>query len=108
MKCLRDKDLVSLGRTLGRLITTTEYSVSEGGFQSIDPVTGQPEFPDVGLPFKMWTDALPVCAKALRDTGNAKDLDLAIQCTINKLLQTHCRVHWSSATQTRYSNKAHL
>ena len=30
MKCLRDKDLVSLGRTLGRLITTTEYSVSEG------------------------------------------------------------------------------
>lgn len=77
-KCLYDKDLLSLGRTLARLITTTEYSVAEGCFSSRDPRAGRGH-PDsnIGLPFEMFSDALPACAIVLRKTGDPKDADLA-------------------------------
>ena len=78
MKCAQDRDLYALGKTLAQLIVRTEFSVSEGGFQYIDERTGRPEFADVGLPFKMWVDSLPHCAKALRDKNRSSvDLDEA-------------------------------
>ncbi|KXN92527.1 hypothetical protein AN958_05382 [Leucoagaricus sp. SymC.cos] len=48
----------------------------EGSFQFQDPVTGRWET-DAHLPFKMWTDSLPLCAKALRAKRKPQDLDLA-------------------------------
>ncbi|THH28452.1 hypothetical protein EUX98_g5738 [Antrodiella citrinella] len=74
MKCAQDHDLRTLGKTLAGLIVRTEFSISEGGFQSYND-RGQMEFMDVGLPFKAWTDSLPHCAKVLRD-GNPTPLDL--------------------------------
>lgn len=74
MKCAQDHNLHTLGRTLAGLITRTEFSVSEGGFQAYND-RGEMEIIDVGLPFKLWTDALPHCAKALR-SGKPTPLDL--------------------------------
>ena len=75
MKCAQDHDLLALGKTLAELITRTEFSVSEGGFQTHND-RGQWEIMDVGLPFKMWTDSLPHCAKALRAKDGATSVDL--------------------------------
>ncbi|TDL19576.1 hypothetical protein BD410DRAFT_751998 [Rickenella mellea] len=66
MRVAQDHDLANLGLTLTRLIVRTEYSVAEGMFQSQNPRTGKMETIDVGLPFKMWIDALPMCADAVR------------------------------------------
>ncbi|KAL0958057.1 hypothetical protein HGRIS_000235 [Hohenbuehelia grisea] len=77
MKCGQDHDLYSLGITLANLIPTTEFSITQGGFQAEDPQTGRVEFMDIGLPFKMWGDALPHCAKAIRAKGKPEELDLA-------------------------------
>lgn len=77
MRCAQDHDLYALGRVLGELITKTEFAISEGGFQALNERTGKLEVMDVGLPFKMWTDALPLCAKALRTNGSRSDLDTA-------------------------------
>lgn len=77
MDCTQDRDLYSLGLKLTELITRNEFSIAEGGFQSPNPRTGKMEILDVGLPFKMWTDALPLCAKAIREKGRPNDLDLA-------------------------------
>lgn len=76
-RCVQDHDLYSLGKTLARLIVCTEYAIAEGGFQAINERTGRPELMDVGLPFRMWSDSLPVCAEALRGKGTPKDLDMA-------------------------------
>ncbi|KAI0765241.1 hypothetical protein C8Q74DRAFT_1205823 [Fomes fomentarius] len=76
MRAAQDHDLYALGRTLGGLIQRTEFSISEGMFQTDGP-GGRMETIDVGLPFTMWTDALPHCAKALRAKGSPADLDLA-------------------------------
>ncbi|KAI0790399.1 hypothetical protein C8Q75DRAFT_852150 [Abortiporus biennis] len=75
MGCAQDQNLYKLGKTLAGLIQRTEYSIAEGGFQAYNERTGQAELMDIGLPFKMWTDALPHCAKALRATGSKADLD---------------------------------
>ncbi|TCD65203.1 hypothetical protein EIP91_002989 [Steccherinum ochraceum] len=75
MKVAQDRDLHALGNTLAELIVRTEFSVSDGGFQAYDD-RGRPEMIDVGLPFKMWLDALPLCAKALRNARGATSLDL--------------------------------
>lgn len=64
-KCGRDHDLYSLGLTLAQLIPRTEFSISEGVFHI-------PE-----LPFTMWTDSLPECAKAIRAKGVPSERDLA-------------------------------
>lgn len=77
MRCAQDHDLVSLGRTLATLIQRTEFAIAEGSFRTEGPNgTWRDDF-DIGLPFKMWTDALPHCAKALRARGTSADLDMA-------------------------------
>ncbi|KAH7882394.1 hypothetical protein F5I97DRAFT_1816994 [Phlebopus sp. FC_14] len=77
MQCVQDRDLYKLGLTLAELITRNEFSIAEGGFQAANERTGRAEIMDVGLPFKMWTDSLPVCAKAIRAKGRAAEADLA-------------------------------
>ena len=72
-----DKNIVQLGRTLAGLIVQTEFSVGDGFYQAIDPKTGEMEAVDVGLPFKRWREALPVCAAELRKTGLTLDADRA-------------------------------
>jgi hypothetical protein len=82
MKCAQDKDLYSLGLKLAELITRTEFSIAEGGFQMQDPRTGQIELNrDIGLPFIMWSDALPHCARAIREKGRPGEEDLADMIT---------------------------
>ncbi|KAL0958194.1 hypothetical protein HGRIS_000357 [Hohenbuehelia grisea] len=70
-KCSDDHDLYALGITLANLIPQTEFSVGQTGFQARDPGI------DSRLPFNVWHDALPHCAKAIRAKGNANELDLA-------------------------------
>lgn len=77
MQCAQDHDLYKLGLALAELIPRNEFAISEGGFQAINERTGRAEFMDVGLPFKMWVDALPICAKVIRERGKAKEEDLA-------------------------------
>ncbi|OBZ77723.1 hypothetical protein A0H81_02629 [Grifola frondosa] len=77
MQCAQDRDLYALGKTLSQLILRTEFSIAEGGYQAMNERTGKYEIFDIGLPFKMWTDALPHCAKALRAHGSPADLDMA-------------------------------
>ncbi|KAI0336663.1 hypothetical protein GY45DRAFT_6348 [Cubamyces sp. BRFM 1775] len=76
MRCAQDHDLCALGRTLAALIQRTEFSIAEGMFQADGP-GGRRETIDIGLPFTMWTDALPHCARALRARGTPADLDMA-------------------------------
>ncbi|KAG6370757.1 hypothetical protein JVT61DRAFT_10959 [Boletus reticuloceps] len=77
MQCAQDRDMYKLGLTLAELIPRNEYSISEGGFQAINERTGRAELMDVGLPFKMWVDALPICAKVIREKGKAGEEHLA-------------------------------
>ncbi|KAI0634784.1 hypothetical protein C8Q77DRAFT_654669 [Trametes polyzona] len=76
MRCAQDHDLCALGRTLATLIQRTEFAIAEGMFQAEGP-RGQRETLDIGLPFTMWTDSLPHCARALRARGTPADLDMA-------------------------------
>ncbi|KAJ7931223.1 hypothetical protein B0H13DRAFT_2247669 [Mycena leptocephala] len=77
MNCVSTGDLYSLGITLAGFILRTEFSISEGMFETVDPATGRREAMDVGLPFRMWSDALPHCATAIRDRGLPAQVDLA-------------------------------
>ncbi|KAJ7512500.1 hypothetical protein B0H11DRAFT_1951488 [Mycena galericulata] len=71
-------DLYALGITLASLILRTEFSISEGSFQSENPRNGRREAAtDLGLPFIMWSDALPHCAKAIREKGLPAEADMA-------------------------------
>jgi hypothetical protein len=82
MKYAQDRDLYSLGLKLAELITRNEFSIAEGGFQTQDPLTGKLEISrDLGLPFIMWTDALPHCARAIRAKGRPGEEDLADMIT---------------------------
>ncbi|KAH9849548.1 hypothetical protein C2E23DRAFT_870488 [Lenzites betulinus] len=76
VRCAQDHDLYALGRTLAMLIQRTEFSIAEGMFQA-EGARGRRETMDIGLPFTMWTDALPHCAKALRAKGAPADVDMA-------------------------------
>ncbi len=76
MRCAQDKDRHGLGRTLAMLIQRTELAIAEGMFQA-EGEGGRSENIDFGLPFTMWTDALPHCARALRARGSPADLDVA-------------------------------
>ncbi|KAJ7598563.1 hypothetical protein C8J56DRAFT_741455, partial [Mycena floridula] len=71
MKCAQDYDLHALGLAVAKQITSTEYSVADGAFQT---ETG--EMMDLGLPFRMWLDALPECAKVLRAAGKLDEADI--------------------------------
>lgn len=72
MRVAQDHDLCSLGRTLGGLITTTEFALSTGPCEMFAALSM-----NMNLPFRIWTDALPFCAKALRENGSRSDLDVA-------------------------------
>ena len=72
-----DKNLVQLGRTLAGLVVQTEFSINDGWYQAVDPKTGDVVAADVGLPFKRWREALPICAAELRKTGLILDADRA-------------------------------
>ncbi|KAF8067865.1 hypothetical protein FPV67DRAFT_1562105 [Lyophyllum atratum] len=73
----QDHDLHALGLKLAEFIIRTEFSIADGMFQTQDPRTGRFEVMDIGLPFKRWIDALPLCARAIRARGNAKEADFA-------------------------------
>lgn len=70
---VENKNLVRLGRTLAGLIVQTEFSINDGWYTG-DRGT---EAIDVGLPFKRWREALPICAAELRKTGLILDVDRA-------------------------------
>ncbi|KAF9069485.1 hypothetical protein BDP27DRAFT_1363320 [Rhodocollybia butyracea] len=49
-----------------------------GAFRFEDPVTGQPDLDfDPGIPFKNYREALPLCAKLLRERAHPGNLDKA-------------------------------
>lgn len=72
MGCAQDHDLYKLGRKLAELVLRTEFAIAEGMLQDERGKTI-----DVGLPFVMFSDALPHCAKAIRAKGAPMELDLA-------------------------------
>ncbi|OSD08264.1 hypothetical protein PYCCODRAFT_1379740 [Trametes coccinea BRFM310] len=77
VQALQDRDMYALGVKLVELIQRNEFSIAEGGFQMEGP-GGSWSFAngaDTGLPFNRWTDALPLCAKALRAKNTPTDLD---------------------------------
>ncbi|KAJ3557697.1 hypothetical protein NM688_g1332 [Phlebia brevispora] len=76
-RCAQDRNLCALGRTIATLIPQSESAVTDGAYQAINERTGKFELVDTGLPFKMWLDGFPLCAKALRAQGSAGDLDMA-------------------------------
>ncbi|CDO78081.1 hypothetical protein BN946_scf184702.g2 [Trametes cinnabarina] len=80
MQALQDRDMYSLGKKLVDLIQRTEFAIAEGGFQ-MDGPGGARSFANEsivpGLPFARWTDALPLCAKAMRAKCTPADLDAA-------------------------------
>lgn len=69
--CLQDKDLHKLGLALAKLIVQTEFAIMDGIFEPKNPTTGM----TTGLPFTRWPDALPHCARAIRNTGKPQELD---------------------------------
>ncbi|KZV63430.1 hypothetical protein PENSPDRAFT_640910 [Peniophora sp. CONT] len=76
MKTLvRDHNYIKCGRRVAELILKTEHSIAQGGWQVENTRTGKLEMDNMGLPFTMWHEALPACARELRKSGNAKDLD---------------------------------
>ncbi|TFK71924.1 hypothetical protein BDN72DRAFT_837130 [Pluteus cervinus] len=78
MACVQDHDLYSLGLKLADLILDTEFSIGDGYFQTRNPRTGKMEMAgNMGLPFTMYMDALPHCAKAIRAKGKREELNLA-------------------------------
>jgi hypothetical protein len=103
MQLVQDHDFVKLGQALARLILVTEYSISDGNFQTVDPRTGRPIVDNLGLSFSRHIDALPLCAAAPRRTGNPENIDKAdiIECK-NALVrgQVHlARQHANQASQ---------
>ncbi|TCD65202.1 hypothetical protein EIP91_002988 [Steccherinum ochraceum] len=68
MNVVKDRDLHAYGNALAEIIVRTEFSVSNEEV----PAYFSPE----QLPFKTWSDALPLCAKALRNARDATSLDL--------------------------------
>lgn len=86
MRCLQDRDMLALGRTLADLILRTEYAVADGAFQAKNERTGQMEITDTGLPFRSWVDAFPLCADALRRAGTPRERDQADVVELKYLL----------------------
>ncbi|KAF4563765.1 hypothetical protein EYR40_003098 [Pleurotus pulmonarius] len=86
LQCAQDHDLYGLGLKLAALIVKTEFSIAQGAFQTENPRTGRMENTSLGLPFCMWSDALPFCAKAIRDKGKADEQHLANILEIKSLI----------------------
>ena len=77
IECVNDHDLYKLGLALADLIPRNEFSINEGGFQAVNQRTGKSEFVSAGLPFTMWADSLPICAREIRQRGKPQEADLA-------------------------------
>ena len=77
MACAQNKDLYRLGLKLAEFILRTEFSIADGMFQFLDERTGKYETADVGLPFTMYAESLPHCAKAIRGGKRPNEEDLA-------------------------------
>ncbi|OCH85948.1 hypothetical protein OBBRIDRAFT_807128 [Obba rivulosa] len=77
VRCVQDHDLYALGKTASSLILNAELSVMDGAFEFKDEKTGQFKRENMGLPFIMWSDSLPHCARVLRAKGTPADLDAA-------------------------------
>ncbi|KAJ7731107.1 hypothetical protein DFH07DRAFT_929368 [Mycena maculata] len=77
MNSVSTHDLYTLGIALAGFILRTEFSISEGTFQTKNPENGRMETMDLGLPFTMWSDALPHCATAIRVKGLPATVDMA-------------------------------
>jgi hypothetical protein len=73
----QDYDLYGLGLKLAAFILRTEFSINDGFFQTMDPVTGRYETADVGLPFTRYMESLPHCAKAIRARRIEREADMA-------------------------------
>jgi hypothetical protein len=76
----QDRDLHKLGSKLARLILSTEFSIADGYYEALNERTGRRERlskQELGLPFDRYGDALPVCARALRERGGPGDKDAA-------------------------------
>lgn len=78
MEYPKDLNLYSLGLKLAKCIVSTEFSIADGYYETVNEKTGRREPLDMGLPFHRYTDALPLCAKAIRErTKNPQELDAA-------------------------------
>ncbi|KAJ2933042.1 hypothetical protein H1R20_g4019, partial [Candolleomyces eurysporus] len=74
----QDRNMYAFGMNLYKLIISTEFSVADGYYETIDERTGRREILEVGLPFKRYIDALPLCAKIIREKNSKpEDLDVA-------------------------------
>lgn len=78
MEYPKDLNLYSLGLKLAKCIVSTEFSIADGYYETLNEKTGRREPLDMGLPFHRYTDSLPLCAKAIRErTKNPQELDAA-------------------------------
>ena len=77
LDCMGTFDLYALGLKQAELILKTEFSIADGMFETEDPKTGRRYVDDFGLPFKMWSDSLPHCARAIRNKKNPREEDMA-------------------------------
>ncbi|EIN09007.1 hypothetical protein PUNSTDRAFT_143642 [Punctularia strigosozonata HHB-11173 SS5] len=86
-------DFYNLGKTLAEFITRTEFSVAEGRFEAQNASTGEWEKDgSVGLPFTLWSEALPHAAKVIKEKGKADEAYMADILEL-KFLVMRQRVH---------------
>jgi hypothetical protein len=98
----QDRNMYSFGMKLYALILTTEFSISDGYYETINERTGRREVLDVGLPFKRYTDALPLCAKAIREKNSPPkqaELDAANVLELKHKIMTRQLASASSQAQ---------
>lgn len=72
MAFAHNQDFYALGLTLFDLIKRTEFSIADGYY--VDE-KGKPV--PTGFAFERWSDALPLCAKAVREKGGPQKYDVA-------------------------------
>jgi len=92
MRAAQDIDLVELGRKQYELIYRHELSIANGAF-----VDENQQRIQTRLPFAMWSDSLPHCAKALRALGPAKtfafgNMKVAAVDMADVLMLKHCLI----------------
>lgn len=73
-KAMEDQDLYALGLKISDLILNVELSIVDGMVRCEDPITGEPDDYDFGLPFRRWLDSLPFCANTLRARASGDPL----------------------------------
>ncbi|KAF9480921.1 hypothetical protein BDN70DRAFT_876939 [Pholiota conissans] len=76
-ECANTRDIYALGLKQADLLPKAENALVDGGWQAENPNTGELEFIDIGLPFKMWSDSLPHCARAIREKKKPNEEVLA-------------------------------